>query len=73
MAARKHHPKRKPTQGQLEDDLLSNARWSGLKQQTELQDRNHSEQENCIARRRCREFLEGGWGSIDWIEVYGQK
>ena len=25
------------------------------------------------ARRRCREFLEGGWGSIDWIEVYGQK
>ena len=24
-------------------------------------------------RGDCREFLEGGWGAIDWIEVYGQK
>ena len=28
----------------------------------QLEARNHSERENCIARRRCREFLEGGLG-----------
>ena len=26
-----------------------------------------------LVRRRCREFLEGGWGAIDWIDLYGQK
>ena len=65
--------RRKTCRGEIEDQLLSNARWSGLQEQVELQARNHSEQENCIARKRCREFLEGGWGSVDWIEVYGQK
>ena len=25
------------------------------------------------ARSRCREFLKGGWGLIDWIDVYRQK
>ena len=70
MAAKR---RRKPCKGQIEDDLLANARWSGLKQQQELEARNHSERENCIARKRCREFLEGGWGSIDWIDLYGQK
>nr|WP_170951272.1 hypothetical protein [Synechococcus sp. UW106] len=44
-----------------------------LQEQVELQARNHSEAENYAARRRCREFLEGGWGSIDWIEVYEKK
>ena len=47
--------------------------WMALQEQVELQARNHSERENCAARRRCREFLEGGWGSIDWIDLYGQK
>jgi len=70
MAAKR---RRKACRGEIEDQLLSNARWSGLQEQVELQARNHSEQENCIARKRCREFLEGGWGSVDWIEVYGQK
>ena len=56
-----------------QDDLLSSPRWSQLQHQVELERRNHSEEENCIARRRCREFLEGGWGSVDWVEVYGQK
>ncbi len=64
MAAKR---RRKASRGQIEDELLSNARWSGLKQQAELEARNHSAQENCAARRRCREFLEGGWGSIDWV------
>ena len=53
--------------------LLSKARWSGLQEQVELQARNHSEEENCAARRRRREFLEDGWGAVDWVELYGQK
>ena len=70
MAAKR---RRKACRGEVEDQLLANARWSGLQEQVELQAMNHSEAENCAARRRCREFLEGGWGSIDWIEVYGQR
>ena len=70
MAAKR---RRKPCKGEIEDDLLANARWSGLRQQAELEARNHSERENCEARRRTRELLEGGWGSIDWIDLYGQK
>ena len=65
--------RRKPCKGEIEDDLLANARWSGLRQQAELEARNHSERENCEARRRTKELLEGGWGSIDWIDLYGQK
>ena len=70
MAAKR---RRKPCKGEIEDDLLANARCSGLRQQAELEARNHSERENCEARRRTRELLEGGWGSIDWIDLYGQK
>ena len=65
--------RRKPCKGQIEDDLLANSRWSRLRQQAELEARNHSEQENFEARRRTRELLEGGWGSIDWIDLYGEK
>ena len=65
--------RRKACRGQVEDDLLANARWSGLRQQAELEARNHSEQENCEARRRTRELLEGGWGAIDLIALYNQK
>ena len=70
MAAKR---RRKPCKGQIEDDLLANARWSGLRQQQEHEARNHSERENCEARRRCRELLEGGWGSVDLIGLYNQK
>ena len=70
MAAKR---RRKPCRGQIEDDLLANARWSELKQQQELEARNHLKRENCEARPRTREPLEGGWGSIDWIDHYGQK
>ena len=69
----KHRRSKKPFRGEIEDQLLSHARRSGLQEQTELQARNHSEQENCTDRRRCRECLEVGWGAIDWIELYGQK
>ena len=70
MAAKR---RRKPCRGQIEDDLLANARWSGLNEQRRLEQQNHSQRENCEARRRTRELLEGGWGSIDWIALYNQK
>ena len=38
--------RRKTCRGDVEDQLLSNARWSGLQEQVELQARNHSEAEN---------------------------
>ena len=58
--------RRKPVCKGAAEDAAMKGRWSGLQEQEELQARNHSEAENCAARRRCREFLEGGWGSIDW-------
>ena len=64
MAGRK---RRVSVKKRVEGDVLSSPRWSGLQRQVELETRNHSERENCQARRRCREFLEGGWGSIDWV------
>ena len=75
MAAQRRSPRRRrnPNQGEIEDQLFKCPRWSGLQEQVELQTRNHSEQENCAAHRRCKELLKGGWGSINWVEVYGQK
>ena len=35
--------------------------------------RSETRQGDDSPRRRRREFLEGGWGSIDWIDVYRQK
>ena len=64
--------RRKPCRGQVEDDLLANARWSGLQEQTELQAAT-IQNENCEARRRSRELLERGWGAVDWIGLYGEK
>ncbi|WP_041434930.1 hypothetical protein [Synechococcus sp. CC9605] len=70
MAAKR---RRKQSQGEIEEKALAMGRWSGLNEQRRLEQQNHSERENCAARRRTREFLEGGWGSIDWIDLYGQK
>ena len=44
-----------------------------LNEQKRLEGMNHSAAEHDAARRRCRELLEGGWASIDGIDVYGQK
>ena len=35
--------------------------------------RSETRQGDDNTRRRCREFLEESWGSIDWMDVYGQK
>ena len=53
--------RRKANKGQIEDDLLANARWSGLKQQAELKARNHSVQMTCLQGLADLERLEGPW------------
>ena len=59
--------RRRKSKGEQEDELLSKGRWSMLNEQRRLETLNHTQAENDVARRRCREFLEGGWGSIDWV------
>ena len=61
-----HRPKprrRKPARAEIENNLLDQPRWSGLRQQQRLQSRNHTEHENHAAHRRCRALVEQGWGS----------
>ena len=70
---RRRRPLPPRARAQAEAEILEQGRWSGLKEQQELEARNHADRENCEARRRCCEFLEGSWGSIDWIDLYDQK
>lgn len=58
--------RRKPCRGAQEDAALASAQWAGLKEQTALQQRNHSPEENAAARRRTLELLSGGWSAVDW-------
>ena len=64
-------------QGQIEDDLLKNARWSGLREQQRLQSSHHSAAENQRAEAECRSLVVGGYGELNdytnWLELYGQK
>ena len=61
--------RRKPMPRQrLEDRALDLQPFSRLNEQRRLEALNHTEAENILARRRCREFLEGGWGSISWLD-----
>ncbi len=72
MAARRRP--RKPPKGQLEDDLLKNARWSGLREQRRLQ-RRFPPERNQRDREACRRLVNEGFGSdaafLTWL--YGQK
>ena len=75
MAARKRRHRK--GEGQLEDDLLKNARWSGLREQQRLQALHHSAEENKRAEAECRSLVVGGYGELvdytNWLELYGQK
>ncbi len=75
MAARRRQ--RKPPKGQLEDDLLKNARWSGLREQKRLQSLHHTAAVNKLAEAECRSLVVGGYGELvdytDWLERYRQK
>lgn len=33
----------------------------------------HPPPENAVARRRCRQLIEGGYGLVDWSSVLGEK
>ena len=63
--------RRKPSARQrLEDRVLEMGEGeSRLQQQDRLIAQNHTAQENALARQRCRDFLEGGWGSVDWLDA----
>ena len=75
MAARRRP--RKPPKGQLEDELLKNARWSGLREQQRLQSLHHTTAENKRAEAECRSLVVGGYGELNdytaWLELYGHK
>ena len=75
MAARRR-PRKLP-KGQLEDELLKNARWSGLREQQRLQSLHHTTAENKRAEAECRSLLVGGYGELNdytaWLELYGHK
>lgn len=60
-----HRPRRKPARQSIEDGLLENPRWSGLRQQRRLQDRHHTAVETRDARRRCQQLLQYGYGGMD--------
>ena len=57
--------RRKPAQGQLEDELLAKGRWRQYREQLDLQQRNHSVADNLSARRGCRQLLSGGYGAME--------
>ena len=56
---------RKPSLGQIEDELLSKGRWRQYRDQQESEARNHSASDNDSAHRRCRQLLSGGFGAIE--------
>ena len=51
---------------EAENEILSQGRWSGLKDQWFSEAMNHTEAENKAARERSRQLCDGGYGSIDW-------
>ena len=74
MAAPRKRRHRKG-QGQIEDDLLKNARWSGLREQQRLQSLHHTPQQNETDREACRRLVDEGFGTdaafLNWL--YEQK
>ncbi|KZR84137.1 hypothetical protein MITS9509_03208 [Synechococcus sp. MIT S9509] len=66
-------PKRKPRQtkarAETENEILDKGRWSQLLHNQSL----HTPAENKAAQQRCRQLLDGGADTVDWLELYGQK
>ena len=69
--------RRHTDQGAIEDQLLKNGRWRGLKEQQALQAANHSASANEQARAECAALLRGGWGALPdyatWAELTGER
>ena len=56
--------RRKTKRVAIENDLLEQLCWAGLRQPQRPQSRNHTSAENDGARRPCLEFLHGGTAPI---------
>ena len=69
MPPKRRRPSAPKARAQAEADILEKGRWSQLRANESL----HSDAENIAARARCRQLLEGGAATVDWLELYGQK
>ena len=56
--------RKKPARADLEEEILEQGRWSGLREQHRLERQNHSEVENEMARIRMKQFLAGGTAPV---------
>ena len=56
--------RKKPARADVEEEILEQGRWSGLREQHRLERQNHSEVENEMARIRMQQFLVGGTSAI---------
>ena len=66
----KRRPTKKKSQGEIEAELLSKGRWSGLKQNDAIQ-AVHGAGENRLARNRCRRLVDGEYTSFE--ELWGRR
>ena len=51
--------RKKPAQLELEEEILEKGWWPGLKEQQRLEEQNHSQVENEMARVRMQQLLAG--------------
>lgn len=64
MAKKRRHKSR----GDLESQALR-GRWADLKHNDTL----HTPAENQVARRRCRQLIDGGPAAVSWSELLGER
>ena len=73
----KRRTRKKPVKDELENEVLSRGRWSGLDQQDRLIALNHTEAENQAARDECRALRQHGYTAlsdyISWVELTGHR
>ena len=56
--------RKKPARADVEEEILEQGRWSGLREQHRLEQQHHSQVENEMARIRMQQFLAGGTSAI---------
>ena len=75
MAGKKR--RHKSGKAQIEDEILSKGRWSGLKEQQRLLTQNHTAEQNQRDREDCRRLVNEGFSSdvefVRWLDLLGQK
>ena len=66
MAAKKR--RHRTSKGEAEAEMLK-GRWAGLK----ANDQYGTPEGNRLARQRCRQLIEGGYGAVDWSDLLGHQ